>query len=554
MDVAALLRLTIRRRGPGYVYCDCPVCGDHRGKTKLFLDVNTWHCYHCGEGGGMLSLYGKACNLDNSAAYREICESLLLDGSPAASAASPYSKSARASDDTPQADRAPPETIHQTYAAMLSMLRLSAFHREHLRTKRGLTDEQIDAFGFRSTPPSYQCRAIAEQLMKHGYTIEGVPGFYMDDKDCWTVRFFSKTAGIIIPMHGIDGKICGLQTRLDHPIKDKDAPPDKEGTKYLSLSSAGKKCGVSCGALVHFVGDPNARVVYVTEGGLKADIAHALTNRTFLATVGVNSLGPLDEIFAFLKKNGTEEIIEAEDMDKFRKPSVNKGAAQIYLLAKKHGLNCRRLTWNPRYKGIDDWQLALRRQTAEKKEWIPMDFKQQYLRGLCGKEALDDCVNEWRSKHDSDAGLSEYLGFTAEEYDAMLQGNALWDMLNKQRRFQKFRIYQIDLNMDAPVPYAFESMEKLRSLGYEQPRASDYVLVYIAGLYCPVEQTNAELLDRIFTGLNVRKPNGYRGRSLSVSDIVEFFSDSERTYYYCDTESFQPTGFSPMLAKTMKSA
>ena len=215
------------------------------------------------------------------------------------------------------------------YTAMLSMLRLSAFHREHLRSKRGLTDEQIDAFGFKSTPPSYQCRAIAEQLIKHGYTIEGVPGFYMDDKDCWTVRFFTKTAGIIIPMRDVSGKICGLQTRLDHPIKDKDAPPDKEGTKYLSLSSAGKKCGASCGALIHFVGDPNARVVYVTEGGLKADIAHALTNRTFLATVGVNSLGPLDEIFAFLKKNGTEEIIEAEDMDKFRKPSVNKGAAQV---------------------------------------------------------------------------------------------------------------------------------------------------------------------------------------------------------------------------------
>lgn len=183
-----------------------------------------------------------------------------------------------------------------------------------------------------------------------------------------------------------------------------------------------------------------------------------------------------------------------------------------------------------------------------------MDFKQQYLHGLCGRESLDDCVKEWRRTHDSDLGLAEHLGFTASEYDAMLQGTALWDILDKQRRFQKFRIYQIDLNMDAPVSYAFESMEKLHSLGYEQPRASDYALVYTAGLYCPVEQTNEELLDRIFTGLNVRKPSGYRGRSLSVSDIVEFFSDSERTYYYCDTAGFQPTGFSPMLAKTLKSA
>ena len=60
MDVAALLRLNIRRRGPGSAYADCPVCGDKRGKLKLYLDTDIWHCYYCGEGGGMLALYGKA--------------------------------------------------------------------------------------------------------------------------------------------------------------------------------------------------------------------------------------------------------------------------------------------------------------------------------------------------------------------------------------------------------------------------------------------------------------------------------------------------------------
>ena len=31
-DIAALLRLNIRRRGPDFLYVDCPLCGDHRGK------------------------------------------------------------------------------------------------------------------------------------------------------------------------------------------------------------------------------------------------------------------------------------------------------------------------------------------------------------------------------------------------------------------------------------------------------------------------------------------------------------------------------------------
>ena len=52
LDVAAFLRLNIRRRGPDYVYADCPICGDRRGKMNLNLTKNVWRCNYCGEGGG----------------------------------------------------------------------------------------------------------------------------------------------------------------------------------------------------------------------------------------------------------------------------------------------------------------------------------------------------------------------------------------------------------------------------------------------------------------------------------------------------------------------
>ena len=80
--------------------------------------------------------------------------------------------------------------------------------------------------------------------------------------------------------------IQGLQIRLDRPLKKEGDPPDKGGAKYLWLASTSKTFGVSSGSPVHFVGDPCSRVVYVTEGALKADIAHALTGRTFAATGG----------------------------------------------------------------------------------------------------------------------------------------------------------------------------------------------------------------------------------------------------------------------------
>ncbi len=119
--------------------------------------------------------------------------------------------------------------------------------------------------------------------------------------------------------------------------------------------------GVTSQSPVHFVGDPCSRVVYVTEGALKADIAHALTGRTFAATIGANNTAGLDKLFAFLSRNGTGEIIEAEDMDKYHNAAVSRGAAKVHQLAAKYGMACRQLIWDSQYKGIDDWQLALHR-------------------------------------------------------------------------------------------------------------------------------------------------------------------------------------------------
>ena len=76
MDVASLLRLNIRRRGPGQVYADCPICGDRRGKMNLNLTKNVWRCNYCGEGGGMLALYARVRGIGSSDAYREICDAL----------------------------------------------------------------------------------------------------------------------------------------------------------------------------------------------------------------------------------------------------------------------------------------------------------------------------------------------------------------------------------------------------------------------------------------------------------------------------------------------
>ena len=110
------------------------------------------------------------------------------------------------------------------------------------------------------------------------------------------------------------------------------------------------------------------------EGLLKADISHCLTGRTFAAIAGANNTSPLDAMFALLAQSGTEEIIEAHDMDKYNNKMTMAGASKIYLMAQKHGMNCRRLTWNPNYKGFDDWQLALRQAVSGKRK-LKVEFQ-----------------------------------------------------------------------------------------------------------------------------------------------------------------------------------
>lgn len=529
LDVVELLHLHIRRRQADSAYTDCPFCGDRRGKMNVNFVKNVWRCNYCGEHGGMLNLYARVNNTTNSEAYREICDALQAGdtswGYGGAESADAYAgvparepHAGRQPDmGITQAERASPQEIHQTYSLMLGMLSLNSAHRAHLRSeKRGLADEQIDSLGFKSTPPYFLCRSLTERLIKQGCRVEGVPGFYLHEGGYWTAKFGSRTAGILIPAIGIDGLIHGMQILLDVPFKDRDDPPEKAGTKYIWLSSSAKNMGVTSGSPVHFIGNPFARTIYVTEGILKADIAHVLLNRSFVAVAGANNVAQLGPLFALLAQNGTELIIEAHDMDKYSNEMIAKGSSKIYLLARQHGMECRRLTWNPNYKGIDDWQLALRRE------------KQQ--------------------KEGEDQNLQKDRAFFRQEGEGIPE-----EKTGLSSRGCRFRIYQLLFDEGREtIPFAFKGIQDLHKAGYEQPPASDYRLVCDSELACPEEWKDMEILEQISAHYGNHVPEGYKGRPLASSDVVELDDETGRRYFYIDGRTFEPVRFSPFLAKPMK--
>lgn len=526
LDVVELLHLHIRRRQADSAYTDCPFCGDRRGKMNVNFVKNVWRCNYCGEHGGMLNLYARVNNTTNSEAYREICDALQAGdtswGYGGAESADAYAgvparepHAGRQPDmGITQAERASLQEIHQTYSLMLGMLSLNSAHRAHLRSeKRGLADEQIDSLGFKSTPPYFLCRSLTERLIKQGCRVEGVPGFYLHEGGYWTAKFSSRTAGILIPAIGIDGLIHGMQILLDVPFKDRDDPPEKAGTKYIWLSSSAKNMGVTSGSPVHFIGNPFARTIYVTEGILKADIAHVLLNRSFVAVAGANNVAQLGPLFALVAQNGTELIIEAHDMDKYSNEMIAKGSSKIYLLARQHGMECRRLTWNPNYKGIDDWQLALRKE------------KQQ-------KEGGDQNLQKDRVffRQEGEGIPEEKPGFSSHGC--------------------RFRIYQLLFDEGREtIPFAFKGIQDLYKAGYEQPPASDYRLVCDSELACPEEWKDMEILEQISAHYGNHVPEGYKGRPLASSDVVELDDETGRRYFYIDGRIFEPVRFSPFLAK-----
>lgn len=545
-DVTELLRLKIRRHCSDGVYVDCPFCGEGRGRMKVNYEKDVWRCNYCKEYGGMLTLYARIHNLTNSEAYREICDS--IQNGIGYSYDMPMQQKKRVTEVEP-ANRAENSVIHMTLTGLLGMLKLSEQHREHLRNVRGLSDEQIERLGYKSTPPFYMCGALTSRLIEQGYTVEGVPGFYQKDGK-WTVNFSTMTAGILIPARGIDGMIRGFQIRLDVPLKNEDDDKDKPGAKYIWFSSGNKPMGTGAGSPLHFVGDPFARVVYVTEGILKSDVAHLLMDRTFAAIAGINNTAQLDMLFALLAENGTQTIIEAADMDKFRNEQVNKGASSIYLLAKKHGLSFRRLTWNPNYKGIDDWQLAIRR-SKERKEDRKMNFKKRFLCGLCEYDAIDDEVTKWHEHEKTELSLREYLGFTEDEYTSFMK-TSREEMIRRLldcQTAQRYRIYQLDFSDNAVIPFAFGGIKELHKSGYEQPPATNYRMVCDSTLLCDMNDGDQERLKLILQRYNNDLPQDYMGRSISPSDVIELYDNGERRYFYCDEREFCPVQFSPFLAK-----
>ena len=102
------------------------------------------------------------------------------------------------------------------------------------------------------------------------------------------------------------------------------------------------------------------------------------------------------------------------------------------------------------------------------------------------------------------------------------------------------RIYQINMKRDANnVAFMnYESLPKFQ--GSSEIDSSLYDKVFEG-------EVNCFTLEKLYEIFNLKHPAGYKGRSLSVSDVVEIVEsdNTEKVFYYCDNFGFKTISFEP---------
>ena len=238
------------------------------------------------------------------------------------------------------------EQRHAAYSDMLEHLTLLGKHRENL-LERGLSMERIQENQYRSMPETDRSRRLLASLLRvHGHELLGLPGFrtYYGE---WTL---SGPNGFLIPVRNKDGLIQGLKIRLDNADANR---------KYRWFSSRNLPDGTRSYSWIHVTGNAASKRAYLTEGPLKGDVASFLGNDAmFVCIGGVNAIHGLKDALIDL---GVREVVEAMDMDQMTNENVRKAVLAMRREVQTiPGIKYYKYTWNPAYKGVDDYLLSRR--------------------------------------------------------------------------------------------------------------------------------------------------------------------------------------------------
>ena len=215
---------------------------------------------------------------------------------------------------------------------------LTEKHREKLHDDYGLTDDDIARHGFFTWPTSHVAKKFFADLMSCGVSeteLARVPGlFYNQDTEAWDFYRPKNTGSIGMPIRNIDGKIVGLQIRLDRKKEGSQryqwfssSFADGNNTPFLKGSSPGSPVDVVYPKQV------KNGAVFVTEGKFKAIKLANQFNSIVLSVQGVSNWRQIPAVMDELNRRypSLRHVYIAYDADMAYKETVLSPALKLGL-------------------------------------------------------------------------------------------------------------------------------------------------------------------------------------------------------------------------------
>lgn len=373
--VAGIIGLKLKKKLGQDLYYTCPSCGKDKlviSRTKPYY----FHCLSCDMKGNYQSLYSQVKGVSGKQAWKEIHEKMGTLGN--------FTYTPK---EIPiEEPIASIEVRDLFYRGLLSLLPLSARHIADME-KRGLKKEEIAKLGygsccsnqeatkyklFSTSAEAHLLALVKYCLQKTGLqssSLAGVPGVFLDKKGNRTLAMAAPS--IAIPMRDIHGRIQAIHLRRNNEVcyRKKDGTIDN---KIGYITSSGREGGTKaktflsyhCDFITDFAtGEKNARLgkeVLFTEGPMKGDIIHIFTGMPCVDVPGVACLEFVPSELQKMKERGVSKVIIVYDMDYLKNKHVEKACKKLEDLIKSSGLIAVRRTWNPEYKGYDDFLKAVR--------------------------------------------------------------------------------------------------------------------------------------------------------------------------------------------------
>ncbi len=338
----------------------CPACGKS-GKYSVNLTSGLVRCPACGKANDPVGFYADYFGVSIPQAKKYISGALGYTDEKISHKID-FSSIPEAND---EAEIASPEMLDKAYNTLLSNIKLQDREKSMLLS-RGFTTEEITSLGYKTFPgygelDDHQMSKIISYLIERkGLVTEGIPGFYKNGDKVSIVR--PEGTGIVMRQINHYGQTTGLQIRIDNQfLHDGD-------NKCRWLSSIGRKDGCRVKTCVHYAcewkdGKPvHEGEVYLTEGIMKADLAHKIMPRIpFISIAGVNMIKAMEAEIDFLKEIGVKKIVMCFDQDYLTNPHVQKALENMVNMISSRGLEVgKQLVWNTdspgkKLKGIDDY-------------------------------------------------------------------------------------------------------------------------------------------------------------------------------------------------------